>query len=87
MLVIAPTIYSGIAHNEMCIRDRFTAADTTIAGQALLYYSIGLVGYAAVQVLLRGFYAIQNTVTPVLISVVAIAINIVLSLIHISFLA
>ncbi len=86
LFIILPATFGMIILREPIIRlmyefsGQFTAADTTIAGQALLYYSIGLVGYAAVQVLLRGFYAIQNTVTPVLISVVAIAINIVFSL-------
>ncbi|MCR4962930.1 MAG: murein biosynthesis integral membrane protein MurJ [Firmicutes bacterium] len=58
----------------------FSAANTTLTGQALLFYCIGLVGYGIVQVILRGFYAIQNTVTPVMISVSCIALNILFSI-------
>lgn len=56
--------------------DKFTAADTAVAAQALLYYCIGLAFYGAVTALLRGFYAIQNTLTPLLISIFAIAVNV-----------
>ncbi|MEG1996909.1 MAG: murein biosynthesis integral membrane protein MurJ, partial [Clostridiales bacterium] len=61
-------------------KGQFTAADTAITGEALLFYCIGLAGYGVVQVLLRGFYAIQNTLTPVLISVSCIVCNILFSL-------
>ncbi len=65
----------------------FSAANTALTGEALLYYCIGLVGYGVVQVMLRGFYAIQNTVTPVIISVSCIACNILFSLLLIQPLA
>lgn len=58
---------------------KFTAADTVIAAEALVWYCVGLAGYAAVQGLIRGFYAIQNTVTPVVVSAMAIVINIAFS--------
>ncbi len=57
----------------------FTAHDTYITGQALLYYCIGLAAYGAILIALRGFYAIQNTVMPLVISVAAIAINVLFS--------
>jgi len=58
----------------------FTAAATTAAGNALLFYSIGLVGYSVVHVLIRSFYALKDTRTSVIIGVVSIGINIVCSL-------
>jgi putative peptidoglycan lipid II flippase len=58
----------------------FTAADTVFAGQALLFYCLGLTFYGVVDVLLRAFYARQNTVTPVLVSVATIVANILFSL-------
>jgi putative peptidoglycan lipid II flippase len=58
----------------------FTAADTQIVAQALLYYCIGLAAYGAIMIVLRGFYAIQNTLQPLLISAMAIALNVILSL-------
>jgi len=58
----------------------FTAAATTAAGNALLFYSIGLVGYSVVHVLIRSFYALKDTRTSVIIGIVSIGINIVCSL-------
>ena len=61
-------------------RANFSAADTLYAGQALLFYCLGLVFYGIVHVLLRSFYALQDTVTPVWVSLATIAVNIALSL-------
>ncbi len=44
---------------------RFTAADVLQTQQALIAYSIGLVGLILVKVLAPGFYAKQNIRTPV----------------------
>jgi putative peptidoglycan lipid II flippase len=57
----------------------FTAAMTTFAGDALLYYCLGLVAYGLINVLNRAFYACQDTITPVIIGVVSIAVNIAFS--------
>ena len=39
------------------------------------YFAIGLTAHALIAVLARGFYARQDTVTPVLAAVAAVAIN------------
>jgi putative peptidoglycan lipid II flippase len=57
----------------------FTPRDTEMASGALLYYALGLCGYSAVKVVTDGFYALKNAVTPLKASVLAIALNIVLS--------
>lgn len=57
----------------------FTAQNTEATAIALLYYSLGLIGYSAIQVLNRVFYALQDTRTPVVIGIVTIALNIGLS--------
>ena len=54
---------------------RFTAFDTVQTGNALAAYSIGLAGYAAVKVLSPAFYALGDARTPMLISLVSIAVN------------
>ena len=59
---------------------QYGAAATSIAGQALLFYCIGIAFYGIVHVLLRSFYSLQNTVTPVLVSVATIATNLLFSL-------
>ena len=58
---------------------RFTAFDTVQTGNALAAYSIGLAGYAAVKVLSPAFYALGDARTPMLISLVSIAVNYVIN--------
>ncbi len=43
---------------------------------ALVFFSIGLVGHIVVHVLTRAFYAMQDTRTPVLWAIIAVAINV-----------
>jgi len=57
----------------------FTAYSTTLVAWALLWYGLGLVGHAMVEILARAFYALHNTRTPVLVGSAAMSLNIVLS--------
>lgn len=61
-------------------RGVFDAQATAATAFALLFFSIGLVGQAANVILTRGFYALQDTKTPVKLTVVTIAINLAFSL-------
>lgn len=65
----------------------FSKENTIATAYALLFYSLGLVGYSTQQVLNRVFYAIQDTKTPVLAGIFTIIINIVLNFILIKPLA
>jgi putative peptidoglycan lipid II flippase len=47
---------------------------------ALLWYATGLVGHAVLEIIVRGFYAMKDTRTPVLIGALAMSLNLVLSL-------
>lgn len=58
----------------------FTPAMTWLTSQALFYYTIGISAYSAVQVLDRSFYALKDTVSPVVAAVISIALNIALSI-------
>jgi putative peptidoglycan lipid II flippase len=51
---------------------RFTAEDAWLTRQALVAYSLGLVGMILVKILAPGFYARQNVVTPVKIGIVTL---------------
>jgi len=51
---------------------RFTAEDVWMTRQALMAYSVGLLGMILVKILAPGFYARQNVVTPVKIGVVTL---------------
>lgn len=65
----------------------FTAGNTQATAYALMFYSIGLIGYSAQQVLNRVFYALQDTKTPVTVGIVTIFINIILNFLLIKVLA
>ena len=54
---------------------RFELADTRQTALALACYAVGLAGYAAVKVLAPAFYALDDARTPMIVSVVSIAIN------------
>jgi putative peptidoglycan lipid II flippase len=58
---------------------RFDATDTAAAAEALMAYSIGLAGYAGIKVLAPAFYALDDARTPMRISLLSIAVNLVLN--------
>jgi putative peptidoglycan lipid II flippase len=51
---------------------RFTAQDAGMTQQALVAYSVGLIGMILVKILAPGFYARQNVVTPVKIGLLTL---------------
>jgi putative peptidoglycan lipid II flippase len=51
---------------------RFGAEDVWMTRQAVMAYSVGLVGLIAVKILAPGFYARQNVVTPVKIGILTL---------------
>jgi putative peptidoglycan lipid II flippase len=56
---------------------RFTAEDTHFTAQALAAFSIGLPSYILVKVLTPGFYARQDTKTPVRYAMISMVVNLV----------
>ena len=60
-------------------RGQFDAHSTAMVSWALLWYVAGLVGHCLVEVLSRGYYAMQDTKTPVIVGVLAMSLNIGLS--------
>lgn len=54
---------------------KFQASDTHQTALALSCYAIGLAGYAALKVLNPAFYALHDARTPMLISMISIAVN------------
>ncbi len=46
---------------------RYTEADTQLAAAALTFYCIGIFAWSAQSILSRSFYALQDTITPVVI--------------------
>jgi len=60
--------------------NNFTGGDTLRTVSVLNLYLIGLLGYSLVQLLTRGFYSLQDTLTPVLVSLLAVGVNVGLDL-------
>ena len=60
--------------------DVFDAHDVTMAQRSLMAYSLGLQAFILIKVLAPGFYARQDTRTPVRIGVIAMAVNMALNL-------
>ncbi|WP_018075529.1 murein biosynthesis integral membrane protein MurJ [Novosphingobium nitrogenifigens] len=56
---------------------RYTPADSHFTAQALAAFSIGLPSYILVKVLTPGFYARQDTRTPVRFAMISMAVNLV----------
>ncbi len=54
---------------------RFQLSDARQTALALACYSVGLAGYAAVKILAPAFYALHDARTPMIVSVISIAIN------------
>jgi putative peptidoglycan lipid II flippase len=61
-------------------RGEFTAESTALTAWALGFFSLGLVGHAVVEIITRAFYALQDTKTPVAAGIMAMLLNIGLSL-------
>ena len=64
--------------NLLFQRGAFTAHSAEMTAQALLYYSLGLVGFAGVRIIVPAFYSLQDTKTPVKIACAALVANAVL---------
>jgi putative peptidoglycan lipid II flippase len=62
-------------------RGRFTAEDTAATAAALMCYAPGLVGYSAVKLVTPAFYAMRDSRTPVMVSMMSVGLNIVLNLV------
>ncbi len=62
-------------------RGEFSAISTSLVAWPLLWYAAGLVGHSMVEVLSRAFYALHNTRTPVIVGAIAMALNIILSMV------
>lgn len=56
-------------------RGAFTAEAAKITGEALFFYSFGMVGYAICEVLNKSFYALSDGKTPMITSIIGIIVN------------
>lgn len=66
-------------------RGAFDCRATHMTATALLYYSIGMIGFGLRNILERSFYSLQDTKTPMINGVMVVGINIVLNLVLVKF--
>jgi putative peptidoglycan lipid II flippase len=62
-------------------RGAFGDESVRVTSDALFYYSLGLVSCALIKVLVTGFYALQDTKTPVKTATMCLGINFILNMI------
>ena len=67
--LVATIFYGGV----------FTASDVELTALALQAFAIGLVGFSYVKILAPAYFAREDTRTPVRIGLIALAVNLVLS--------
>lgn len=84
MFFLIPMMCGLIVLSEPVIRvfferGAFDAVSTQRTAIALRFYSLGMVGYGLQTILSRGFYASKDGKTPMLTSIFAIAVNLILS--------
>jgi putative peptidoglycan lipid II flippase len=60
--------------------DAFAVHDVDMAARSLMAYAVGLQGFILVKVLAPGYFARQDTRTPVRIGIIAMLVNVVLNL-------
>ncbi|HSR48993.1 MAG TPA: murein biosynthesis integral membrane protein MurJ [Anaerolineales bacterium] len=61
-------------------RGAFTPESTELVAWALLWYAVGLPGHALLEVVVRAFFSLKDTLRPTLVSLGAMGLNIILSL-------
>ena len=74
LMVLAEPIISVLYQHG-----RFGAHETAESAGALRFYAIGLCGYAALKVLVNAFYALDKRKTPMVVSCLAVGLNLLLN--------
>jgi putative peptidoglycan lipid II flippase len=74
LMVLAEPIISVLYQHG-----RFGAFETAQSAAALRFYAIGLCGYAALKVLVNAFYALDRRKTPMVVSCLAVGLNLALN--------
>jgi putative peptidoglycan lipid II flippase len=75
LIFIAEPLLIALFHS-----DKFTAADVSSSAGSLKAYAIGLIAFMSIKIFAPGYYARQNTKTPVKIGIVAMVSNMVMNL-------
>ncbi|WP_456379300.1 murein biosynthesis integral membrane protein MurJ [Thiolapillus sp.] len=74
-------VLAGPMIATLFLSERFDMRDVNMARLSLMAYSLGLLAFILIKVLAPGYYARQDTKTPVKIGLIAMAVNMVFNLI------
>ena len=66
-------------------RGEFDVRATQMTAVALIFYSIGMIGYGLRDILGKVFYSLQDTRTPMINGVIAMVLNITLNVLFVKF--
>ena len=85
LLIVPATVGTMIFAEELVSllfgRGAFTAEAITMTGNALFYYSIGMIAFGFRDILSRAFYALKDTKTPMINATITVVLNIILNII------
>jgi putative peptidoglycan lipid II flippase len=70
LMVLSPAIVEVVFE-----RGAFDRQSSALVASALLFYAPGIIGYSVVKVAAPGFYSLQDTRTPVIVSLITIGSN------------
>lgn len=85
-LIVIPITIGAIVLSKPIVsllfeRGAFDENAVQMTSISLIFYSVGMIGFALRDVLCRVFYAIQDTKTPMINSTIAVVLNIILNII------
>jgi len=89
LFIILPAMFGLILLRQPIIHlffehGTFTAHDTAETAAAVLCYSVGLWAFGGVRIIVSAFYSLQDTRTPAITAAIAVAANLVFSLLLMS---
>ena len=58
---------------------QFNWTDTVLTGRTVAFFAVGLAAQSVILLLVRSFYALKDTQTPVMVSIITVFINVALS--------
>jgi putative peptidoglycan lipid II flippase len=64
-------------------RGEFSTYDTQATATVLMFYAPGLIGYSAVKIASPTFYSLRDSRTPVVVSVLSVAANLVMNIVFV----
>jgi len=85
IIILLPITIGTVIFNREIIellfgRGLFDDVAIQMTSSALLFYSIGMLGFGLREVLARGFYSIQDTKTPMINAAIGMILNIILNI-------